>query len=144
MHKKRGLFISRKGMDIDLWFNVFEFVVVFLAAGVLLEFINSESENITLVKNYYARDNALLISSIYASPGNVEYLYPQNIDGYTFNFKPNVVEVHKPEEKTEGGVISYIFPEDSNYIFSYKEFPQNNNGNRLKYTKNQRVINVER
>lgn len=124
--KKRGsLFNSKRAMDIDLWFNTFELLIVFIVGLALFEFISSESTGSAFEKNYFARDNALLISTIYSSPGDLSYNYPEKTDKYVFDFKQNKVEIYEEKEFVDAGVMSYPFSEDKNYEFAYKKVGPN-------------------
>ena len=119
---KRGVrfFDSKKGMDIELMFNVFELFVVFMAASILYYFINSEADSSNFEKQYFARDSALMLNTMYASQGDIEYGYYEKADSFIFDFKPNKAEVYHENEPKESGVISYPFAEDKNYNFVYK------------------------
>lgn len=121
MGYKRGtrFLDSKKGMDIELWFNVFELVIVFVVGLVLLDTVNSEVKGTAFEKNYFARDSGLLINTIYASPGDIEYNYPDKTDNFIFDFKQNKVGVYEQHEQVEGGIVEYPFAEDKNYDFMY-------------------------
>ena len=140
-YKKRGFFTSRKGMDIYLWFNIFELVVVFLVGLVLLDTVNSEVKSTTFEKIYFARDNAMLINTIYAGPGNIQYDYQEKTDNFIFDFKQNKVEVYEQQEKIEGGAIGYPFAEDKNYEFIYTKKLQDSS--KFFYTKKGNNIEVK-
>lgn len=124
--KKRGaLFSSKRAMDIDLWFNTFELLVVFIVGLALFEFVSSESAGSAFEKNYLARDNSLLISTIYASPGDINYNYPEKAEKYVFDFKQSRVEVYEDKEFVDAGVIGYPFSQDKNYLFSSEKLGPN-------------------
>lgn len=149
MFNKRGikLFHSKKGLDIDLWFNVFELVIVVLVGYVLFDLVNSESNNTKFEKNYLARDNALLLNMIYASPGDITYNYPysysERSNKFVFNFKQNKIEVYEPDELIEGGVVSYPFAEDKNYNLVYTTlYPKNIKENKITYSKDKKDITI--
>ncbi|MBI2658667.1 hypothetical protein HYX05_01010 [Candidatus Woesearchaeota archaeon] len=134
---------SKKAMDIELWFNVFELVIVFSAGLVLLDTVNSEARGTAFEKNYFARDSALLINTIYASPGNIEYYYPNQTAGFIFDFKQNKVSVYEQHELVEGGVVKYPFAEDATYTFFYTKLsPRNLQEHKIVYSKNKDSINV--
>ena len=136
MARKRGKILdSKKGVDIDLWFNVFEFLIVFLAAGILYETINSEAENGTFAKNYLARNSALLINTVYSSPGNIEYSYPQKTGSFVFDVKQNKVEIYMSNEVTEGGIVSYPFAEDKELTIAYSKISPTAEESKIIYKK---------
>ena len=96
MNYKRGIKLlkSKKGMDIDLWFNVFELVIVLIVGLVLLDTVNNEVKGTAFEKNYFARDSALLINTIYASPGDIKYNYLDKTGNFVFDFRQNKVAVY--------------------------------------------------
>ena len=119
---KRGssIFNSKKGdTDVDLWFNLFELVVVFVAGISLWQIVNDEAKSTTYDKLYFSRDNALLMNTLYSAPGNVNYIYPEKTGLFIFDFKENKVEVYEDYELREGGAISYPFAEDKTYSMHY-------------------------
>ena len=119
--KRDRLFNSKRGMDIDLWFNTFELLVVFIVGLTLFEFVSSESTGSAFEKNYLARDNSLLINTIYSSPGDLAYNYSEETEKYIIDFKQNRVEVYEEKEFIESGAIGYPYSEDKNYGFTYKK-----------------------
>lgn len=138
---KSKFFKSKKGMDIDLWFNIFELIVVFLVSFVLLDFVNGEASGITFEKNYFARDSALLINTIYSSPGDIQYFYPEKTNELVFDFNKNKISVYEPREVIEGGAVDYIFAEDKNYELNYKVI-QPKQGAELTYTKRSNNLEI--
>lgn len=145
MNYKRGIkfLTSKKAMDIELWFNVFELVIVFSAGLVLLDTVNSEARGTAFEKNYLARDSALLINTIYASPGDIEYYYPNQTSGFIFDFKKNKVGVYEQYEATEGGAVEYPFAEDTEYTFFYTRLsPRNLQEHKIVYSKSKDSIKV--
>ena len=145
MNYKRGvrLFSSKKGMDIDLWFNTFELVVVFVAGAVLLQTINADAESTTYEKIYLSRDNALLLDKIYSSPGDINYYYTEESGRFIFDFKQNEVQVYEDYELREGGAIGYPFAEDRNYILSYKVLlPKKTQKTEIAYSKQKGTIDL--
>ena len=124
--KKRViLFSSKTAMDIDLWFNTFELLVVIIVGLALFDFVSSESAGSAFEKNYLARDNSLLISTIYSSPGDVTYNYPEKVEKYVFDFRYGRVEVYEEKEFIDAGTIGYPFSQDKNYLFSYEKLGPN-------------------
>ena len=145
MSYKRGakFLNSKKGMDIELWFNVFELVIVFVVGLVLLETVNSEVKGTTFEKNYFARDSALLINTIYASPGDIVYNYPDKADNFIFDFRQNKVGVYEQHEQVENKIVEYPFAEDITYTLFYnKLLPKNSQENKIVYSKDKNIIKV--
>ena len=145
MVRKRGsnILISRKGMDIELWFNLFELVVVALVGVILVDMVNEEVKDTGFQKNYLSRDNALLLNTIYSSPGDIQYTYQEKTGKFIFDLKQNKIEVYEPNEVTEGGVVNYPFSEDRTYDLAYaKIVPKSANSN-LVYSKSKGNIKIE-
>jgi len=142
---KRGVFKSKKAMDVELLFNIFEILIVFFAAVTLVEFVNTESDRTAFFKEYYARDAALTLNAIYAAPGDIEYQHASKAGKYIFNIKQNEVEVFLPNEVTEGGIVGYPFAEDKSYSLSYTKLePTPNEDSRTIYKKKKDAISVSR
>ena len=143
-YKRGAKFLdSKKGMDIELWFNVFELVIVFSVGLVLLDTINSEVKGTAFEKNYFARDSALLINTIYASPGDINYNYPEKTGNFIFDFKQNKVAVYEQHELVEGGVTEYPFAEDISYTFFYNKLsPKTPQENKIGYSKDKNIIKI--
>lgn len=61
---------------------IYQLIVIALILTGLLYFVTGAVEDTLLEKNYYARDISLLITTLNAAPGNVEYNYvlPDNVD----------------------------------------------------------------
>ncbi|MAG91444.1 hypothetical protein CMO83_02110 [Candidatus Woesearchaeota archaeon] len=121
MKNKRGLkfLSSKKGYDIELWFNVFELTIVFVVIGLLFQTVNAEVKASTFEKLYLARDNAFLLNTIYASPGDIQYYYVEDTGDFILDFKKNEVDVYLDYELIERGSIGYPFAEDLTYSLSY-------------------------
>ena len=82
---------TKKAGLLNKWLYLGIFVVIILAFFVRR---GTESGNQELVvKAAMARDLALLIESMYAVPGDVEYIYPEDVSKYTITVKDNVVKV---------------------------------------------------
>lgn len=142
---KEKFLSSRKGMDIDLWFNTFELLLVFLVGVILADMINGEANDSTFEKNYFARDNALLLNTIYASPGDITYQYPEDTKNFIVEVKPNKIDVYEHYELQEGGVMSYPFAEDKIYSLSYRKLlPDKSKEKKLEYKKDKNAIEVNK
>ena len=142
-YKKRGLkaFTSKRGMDIDLWFNVFELVIVFVVVLVLWDFVNGEMNNTAYEKIYFSRDSAFLLNTIYGSPGDIQYNYQEKPKNFIFDFNQNKVSVYEQYESVEGGIVDYYFAEDKNYnIFYTKLMPKPDA--KIKYSKAGKNIEI--
>jgi len=143
---KRGssIFFSKKAdADIDLWFNFFELMIVFAAGITLWQLVNDESKGTTYDKLYFSRDNAMLVNTLYSSPGDIQYDYPEKTGRLIFDFKQNKIEVYEDYEVQEGGAISYPFAEDKTYPMYYGTIkPIAADKTMLEYSKNKNGVIV--
>lgn len=140
----RSILNSKKGdTDIDLWFNLFELTIVFIAGISLWQIVNDEAKSTTYDKLYFSRDNALLLNTLYSAPGDVNYIYPEKTGRFIFDFKQNKVEVYEDYELREGGAISYPFAEDTTYPTYYGTIkPIDSDKTMLEYSKDKDGVKV--
>ncbi len=127
MNQKRGkahIFNCKRGVSYDVFFNVFEFVLAFIVALALFNFVNDVIEQSIFEKNYLARDLALITNTLYASPGEVVYIYNEDTDNFVIDFSGNTDEGYNKVsvyfEEEENRNIFYLFAEDKNIPFQYK------------------------
>jgi hypothetical protein len=109
---KKRLFFGKKGVEHELLMLVTQLLIPALVLLALLFWVNNQASNKDFDKNYIARDNSLLISAIYASPGNV--VYTSEFKNYIINIVPNSVAA-KSDEKDYP--ISYFFNVNSNLVY---------------------------
>ena len=98
---------------------VYAAIGLLIAAILVLAIINigrAAGLDTTLERNYAARDIALLLDTVYASPGDLEYFYvmPERFD---VTIKDNIVTVQAPQTKF---VSSYYFA--SSGAFTEQQF----------------------
>jgi len=147
--KKRGskaFLNSRKAVEHELFFNIFELVLVVIVAFALFNFVKSIEKDTLFQKTYLARDVALVVNTLYAAPGDVSYTYVENGHDNTYNidFAENTVSVSSAEDKDGSVVPFYHFDEDKNLKFIYN-FVENNKGIvSADFSKSQDRINVEK
>jgi hypothetical protein len=111
---KKGAVFNRETMFIVMG--------VLVAAFATLGMLGSAQEILdrdALFKNYLARDLALIIDAVYASPGDIEYKYPVD-PKHTFYVRviPYVVEVSSEQNFGKGETFDYRFAYDKNVEFS--------------------------
>ena len=92
-----------------MWLIGETLLVLVFAAAVFYWLISLQNDTL-LEKNYLSRDLGLLIDSVYASPGNVEYEYSTNVVNIT---KFNFFFKDQPTKPSTNGVCvtikSYLF-----------------------------------
>ncbi len=114
--KKR--FLDKKGTGdtlgeyaIIIW-EIMVFVVITLA---LLMYVRDLSEKTIFEKNFIARDTAMVVNTMYASPYTTVYLYPENTSMFTLRFNDQRVEVFDLDESEIGKIYPYA-DEESHQI----------------------------
>ncbi|MBI4452422.1 hypothetical protein HY637_03260 [Candidatus Woesearchaeota archaeon] len=117
------IFKCKKGMSDELFFTIFEVILVAIITVALYNFITDVSEKTIFEKNYLARDMALLINTLYAAPGEVSYAYNEDTTKFKliYKFSPNKIEVYEKEEALQQNHPFYLFAENKNMEFGYGE-----------------------
>tara|TARA_Y100000310_G_C20669553_1_gene809477 strand:+ start:2162 stop:2578 length:417 start_codon:yes stop_codon:yes gene_type:complete len=82
---------TKKAAIINKWLILGIFVAIVFAFFVRRGTETGNQEMV--VKAAMARDIAVVIESLYAVPGDVEYIYPEDVSKYTIIVKDNKVEV---------------------------------------------------
>ena len=116
--KKRGLFKSKKATIFEkpIWFLI-DLVVSIAVFFMLLAYVDQIGESLTFERDFLAKDIALLIDSIYASPSSLTLKYPQNTFWFDYKFEDNGVTV---SEKGLGKKSQSEFIRDNNLEFTEK------------------------
>ncbi|MFH0875484.1 MAG: hypothetical protein V1859_06085 [archaeon] len=95
-------------------------------------------------KRYLAKDISILTDAIYASPNDLEILYPENTFTFTVLFEKNKVTILDRKDKetlSQTGILNY-FTEDENIKFIYKELNPGKATNLLKIMDTQNKKNL--
>jgi hypothetical protein len=92
---------GKRGTDTILYFRI---ICVVIAVGlfiIILSFVIEASKNTIIKKNYGAKDIALLITTLYASPGDASYEYPLSAlkGDFTIKIGNGLVSVSDPKGK---------------------------------------------
>lgn len=116
--KKRGF--GKKAILGNVLFFLIDLIILVIVFFLMLWYVDQVVESTTFEKNFLARDSALLIDALYASPGNIAIDYPQNTFWFSFNFDKNKVEVYEAGSSSIRKPDSY-FIEDKNIKFEHKE-----------------------
>lgn len=83
---------QKRGASVLVLFRAAE-LILFGLAILCLVLIMFKLKETTYEKNFIARDMALLIDTIYASPGNLEYIYDMKGYGFDLEIKNGYVYV---------------------------------------------------
>lgn len=91
---------KRAEMMWDVLYPIIQYILVAIVFFLVFHKIGSVVSGDDLEQNYIARDTALMINTLYASPGQVIYDYPTNISGYGFQYEidDEKVSVIRPYE----------------------------------------------
>ncbi len=91
-YKKRGLFKKATIFEKPIWL-LMDLLVAILVFFLLMYYVNNVGESLTFEREFLSKDIALLIESLYASPGDVSLKYPQNTFWFSYKFEDNAVSV---------------------------------------------------
>ncbi len=127
--QKKGCKFFKAG-TITLENMIIHTVMVLLVIGVYLilqSYVNSIENDTEFHKIFLSRDMALLMSTLYAAPANVEYDYSLDsldISKFNFEFKRSDAREDNPIVSVGSGEIAKIYPyggmENDNVKYSVK------------------------
>ncbi|MFH1399601.1 MAG: hypothetical protein ABIG95_05825 [Candidatus Woesearchaeota archaeon] len=110
MIKKR---LGKKGdVSNETLFTIFELIVFLFFAYIMFSFVRDIERSTLFEKNYLARDIALVIDSVYASPHKTYYAYPENVSRFQISAKLNKVRIKEAEQEGEHVDKIYWFADD--------------------------------
>jgi N-acetylmuramoyl-L-alanine amidase len=123
--QKRGLG-RRANVDPThhIYLTLFELILVALVLLALLSYVKSIEKNTILQKSYLSKDLALLTSTIYASPGNVNYVYVHpkiDLTQFKLVFDSSQVTVAESSTTSVSTPIYYPYALDQNLKFQRAE-----------------------
>jgi len=134
--------MNKKGMEERLYFWIFYFVVLIIVLLALFNYINNLSDKSAFSQDYLARDIALILNTVYASPGDIEVSYsiPEKTD-FVFVIGDGLVIVRKI-----GDVLN-----ERSYPYQEDKYVENNFDDGLKikdsvailFSKKDNVLNVK-
>ena len=110
--KRRNVLLSlkrgKRGASAILILRAFDLVLAAIIIAVLIMFLRNVWDSTFLEKTYIARDLAMLITTTYASPGELTYCYYED-SGFKFNYKiaDSKIVVYDSKDKVE-----YIYLDD--------------------------------
>ncbi|MBN1501914.1 hypothetical protein JW930_00080 [Candidatus Woesearchaeota archaeon] len=110
---------SKRG-SMTLW----TLVDLFMLAVIVLAFLFQIwliSQSTLFERRFLARDMALLIDTVYASPNNLDIRYPQNTLWFSLLFENSKVSVTDKRKEDLPLSASYYFTEDTSINFVYKQ-----------------------
>ena len=142
-NEKRGLG-KKAQVEHEFYYIIAQMFLIVLIAVALFTFIDDVADQTLFEKNYLSKDIALIVNSIYASPGDVSYTYPGDIKNFIIDFKPGQVYVYEEFEQYEELAYPkcfYSFLEGSNMVFEYAVVSADQS--QLKLNKLGNIVGVE-
>lgn len=106
--------MNKKGMEERLYLWVFYLVLIVILTAIFLNYVNQEAKGKAFNKRYLARDVALLVNTLYASPGDISVKYPFEEGVYSVSIG-EIDNKYKVRVNTITGIIKKILPLDYAY-----------------------------
>jgi len=127
--KKRGkMSIFKKAQTRPIYHILFQVLIAVTVYWILQSYIDSVAKDTMFEKSYLSKDLALLIDTIYSSPGEVDYLYTNDraeLNKFEFDFDKQKVSVVEIEGK-EKIKVEYPYGEDLRFPYSGKKIQRVN------------------
>ncbi len=143
--KKRGrrhIFNNKKGLNKDIFFNVFEYILAAIVVIALFNFIKDIQEGTIFEKNFLVRDISLTINTLYAAPGEVIYAYGENTSKLILDFsESNKLIIYREEEKESESKVFYLYAENKNIPFQHPEILNRKTG--LEFSKSEQNLELK-
>jgi hypothetical protein len=109
----------KKASVKDLMRTIIGMIILLIVIALLFLKAYKEGQDTKYDKLFLAKDIAMFVDSIYASPNELVIKYPQNTYDYSYKFEESKITVFKKSESEILGQ-SYIFSEEKNIKFEYK------------------------
>jgi len=111
--------MNKRGQSKSTVTVLMEAILLSVVIILMLSVIRKEILSTKYDKMFLARDHAMLIDTIHASPNKILLNYPQDITGFSFKYEDSTVIVYR-EDEGEVASESYPFTEDPNLPFEQK------------------------
>ena len=110
--------MNKKGSEILTVGTLTEVVLLTIVVALLYLVVAREISGTKFEKMYLAKDMAMFIDTLYASPNDIMVRYPQPTQDFAFKFEEGKVTVYIESEGTFLG-RDHSFIEDPNIEFKY-------------------------
>jgi len=132
---------KKRGKKAGILLTIFQLIIIAIISLFMLKSVLDLKNNRVLEKNFIARDLALITSSLYAAPGNVTYVYDQDLatDEYFITFEKNFIKIWDPK----GRVVGYYYPGDKEFSVIYVKDLQIPKGKNLQFVKENKKIEIK-
>jgi hypothetical protein len=108
--------MNKRGSESLSVGTVVEFILLLIVVGLIAIYIVRLSSNDVFEKKFLAKDVALYVEGLYASPNKIIAKYPQDTHGYSYEFRDSSVFVYVSGPIKE----SYPFTGQEGITFEYK------------------------
>jgi len=105
----------------SIWWLI-DIIILLMVLSFIFSYIGEVGEQTSFQKRFLANDLALMVDTLYASPGNIYINYPQNTLWFGVSFTTNQVEVFEKEKDSPNLKETAYFLEDKNVDFVYESF----------------------
>lgn len=143
--KKKGdcikLFLNNKAQTM-VYHMIIQVIIAVAIYLILQSYIDSVAKDTLFEKSYLSKDIALMINTIYASPGELSYTYANDkaeLNKFEFNFGDQKVRIKeaKSDKKLD---VEYPYGEDLKTPFSAQRI---SNSNKLVFSKTKNTLEVK-
>lgn len=107
---------KRASEDVLSLTTVIEFILLLLVAGLIAMIIIRETNNDTFEKRFLAKDIAMFIDTLHASPNTILVRYPEDTFQYTYEFKKPKVTIYKENQKELSETFVFSMQKDIIFI----------------------------
>ena len=106
--------MNKRGVEERLYLWAFYLLLIVILTAIFLSYINQEAKGEAFNKRYLARDIALLVNTLYASPGDISVKYSFEEGVYSVSIG-EIDNKYKVRVNTVTGIIKKILPLDYAY-----------------------------
>jgi hypothetical protein len=122
MEKRGKCLLCKKAQTNEVYHILIQVIIAVTIFLILQAYISSVAKDTLFEKSYLSKDIALLIESIYTSPGEVTYTYAHRkaeLDRFQFEFDEQKVSVRETGVEEEI-TVEYPYAEDLNFPSAMK------------------------
>lgn len=141
--------MHKKGTEPVIWI-IIEAVAITIAIIIIFNYINTVQDDTLFMKEFLARDLALMIDTVSTVPGEVTYTYKDskaNLSKFTYSFSKGIVDSPNKVDIRVSKEQAATMPEDTTYPFYYDaklsaDFRTIADSKQIAFTKKAGIIDV--
>ena len=125
----RRLFLFRKSQTNEVYHVLIQVAIALAVYLTMQAYIDSVSKDTLFEKVYLSKDSGLLMDTVYASPGELNYEYKNDLVGlnrFKFSFKGQKASVNEAEGKSKL-TAGQPYGEDTNAPYSGNDISSSDN-----------------